>query len=215
MARSPHSAPQPLRGRPTRAESEAIERRLREAAVEAFVTNGFDGTTMEAVAAAAGVTKRTLYAKYPDKEALFAAVIPRALADMPFRGEAFEIPESDVGTALGALARQIVARVVDPEAVKLRRFAMIEAHRLAAHRRVGGELWAASLRSVIDLLATHAGRGEIVVKDLEATADLFVALVAGYPTSLADFGVIQSPKEQARHVDRAVKLFLTGVLPRP
>ena len=94
---------QPLRGRPTQAEALAIEQRLRKAATEAFVENGFDGTTMEAVATAAGITRRTLYAKYPDKQALFAAVIPQALADMPFLGVAIEVPDGDLNYALRQL----------------------------------------------------------------------------------------------------------------
>ena len=206
----------PLRGRPTRAESEAIGRRLREAAVAAFVANGFEGTTMEAVAAAAGVTRRTLYAKYPDKEALFAAVIPRALADMPFRGVAFEVPDGDLRTALRRLAGQIVARLIEPEAVALRRLALREAHRIARLDQVEtADLWSTSLRSVTDLLAAHAGAGAIVADDVEVAADLFLAMVAGSPTMWADFGVFRSPEEGERHIDRAVDLFLTGILPRP
>lgn len=206
---------QPLRGRPTRAESEAIERRLREAAVDAFVTNGFDGTTMEAVAAAAGVTKRTLYAKYPDKQTLFAAVIPRALAEMPFSGAAIDIPDGDIATALRCLGRQIVARLVEPQAVRLRRLAMLEAHRIAAFDQVqGADLWSTSLRSVVGLLAVHAEAGEIVVDDFEVAADLFIAMAAGSPTIWADFGVFRSPAEEERHVDHAVDFFLSGILPR-
>lgn len=204
-----------LRGRPTRAGSEAIDRRLREGAVAAFVANGFDGTTMEAVAAAAGVTKRTLYAKYPDKQALFAAVIPQALADMPFQGVAFEVPDGDLEPALRGLARQIVARLIEPQAVSLRRLALLEAHRIAELDQVdSAELWSKSLRSVVDLLAAHAGAGEIVADDLEVAADLFLAMVAGSPTIWADFGVFRSPEDEARHIDRAVSLFLSGILPR-
>jgi TetR/AcrR family transcriptional repressor of mexJK operon len=205
----------PLRGRPTRAESDAIELRLREAAVAAFIASGFDGTTMEAVANAAGVTKRTLYAKYPDKQALFAAVIPRALADMPFRGVAFEVPDGDLETALRALARQIVTRLIDPQAVNLRRLAMLEAERIAELDQVdGADLWSKSLRSVVGLLAAHADAGEVVADDLQVAADLFLAMVAGSPTMWADFGVFRSPEDEARHIDHAVTLFLSGILRR-
>ncbi len=205
----------PLRGRPTRAEAAAIERRLREAAVEAFVANGFDGTTMEAVASAAGVTKRTLYARFADKQALFAAVIPEALADMPFRGVDLDVPDGDVRDVLRAVARQIVARLVEPQAVRLRRLAVLESHRLAGlDPGAGADLWSTSLRAVVEVLATHAEQGAVVAGDLEVAADLFLAMVAGGPTMWADFGVVRSPEEEARHIDGAVDLFLAGVLPR-
>jgi AcrR family transcriptional regulator len=206
---------QPLRGRPTQAEALAIERRLREAAIEAFVDNGFEGTTMEAVAAAAGITKRTLYAKYADKQALFAAVIPRALADMPFLGVAIEVPDGDLTNSLCQLARQIIERLVDPTAVRLRRLAMLEADRIAELDPVeGADMWSTSLLSIVHLLATHAEAGEIVADDLEVAADLFLAMVAGSPTVWADFGLFRSTEELERHIARAVDLFLSGILPR-
>jgi AcrR family transcriptional regulator len=206
---------QVLRGRPTQAEALAIEHRLRAAAIEAFVANGFDGTTMEAVAAAAGITKRTLYAKYADKQALFAGVIPQALADMPFLGVSFDVPDGDLRNALCQLASQIIERLVDPTAVKLRRLAMLEAHRIAELDPVeGADMWSTSLVSIVDLLATHAQAGEIVADDLEVAADLCLAMVAGSPTMWADFGVFRSTEELERHIACAVALFLSGILPR-
>ena len=206
---------QPLRGRPTQAEAVAIERRLREAAIEAFVDNGFEGTTMEAVAAAAGITKRTLYAKYADKQALFAAVIPKALADMPFLGVTIEVPDGDLKNSLRQMASQIIERLVDPKAVRLRRLAVLEADRIAALDPVeGADMWSTSLRSIIHLLAIHAEAGEIVADDLEVAADLFLAMVAGSPTMWADFGLFRSTDDLERHIARAVDLFLSGALPR-
>ncbi len=206
---------QPLRGRPTQAEALAIEQRLREAATEAFVENGFDGTTMEAVATAAGITRRTLYAKYPDKQALFAAMIPQALADMPFLGVDIEVPDGDLNYALRQLARQIIERLVDPTAVRLRRLAMLEADRIAELDPAQGmDMWSASLLSIVQLLASHADAGEIVTEDLEVAADLFLAMVAGGPTKWADYGVFRSAEELEQHIARAVDLFLSGVLLR-
>ena len=206
---------QPLRGRPTQAEALAIEQRLRKAATEAFVENGFDGTTMEAVATAAGITRRTLYAKYPDKQALFAAVIPQALADMPFLGVAIEVPDGDLNDALRQLAGQIIDRLVDPTAVRLRRLAMLEADRIAELDPVQGmDIWSTSLHSIVQLLASHADAGEIVADDLEVAADLFLAMVAGGPTKWADYGVFRSAEELERHIARAVDLFLSGALLR-
>jgi TetR/AcrR family transcriptional regulator, mexJK operon transcriptional repressor len=206
---------QPLRGRPTQAEAAAIEHRLRQAAIEAFVDNGFEGTTMEAVAAAAGITKRTLYAKYADKQSLFAGVIPQALAEMPFLGVAFEIPDGDLGDSLRNIARQIVRRLLDPKAVRLRHLALLEADRIAELDPVeGADMWSMSLQSIVQLLAVHAEAGEIVATDFEVAADLFLAMVAGSPTMWADFGLFRSAEDLDLHIERAIDLFLTGIVPR-
>src|ERR1700761_6717197 len=45
------------------------------AATDIFMRYGFTRTTMNDIAAAAGLTRPTLYQSYPDKEAVFRAVI--------------------------------------------------------------------------------------------------------------------------------------------
>lgn len=201
-------------GRPTRAEAVEIDRRIQTAAVASFVENGFDGTTMEAVAAAAGVTRRTLYSKYHDKEALFVAAVPLALATS-LRGIPLEIPDGSLEEVLRSLARQVIARLVDPQAVKLRRFAMLESARLAAlDEPAGVDIYFDSIRAIAGVLAGHAELDDVAADDLQAASDLFVAMVAGGSTLLADFGVHRTSEQEAHHIDAAVALFLHGVLPR-
>src|SRR5256886_17247022 len=48
-----------------------------DAAFELFLEHGFDGTSMEAVARAAGVTKPVVYDCFPSKEELFTALLRR------------------------------------------------------------------------------------------------------------------------------------------
>lgn len=63
------------RGRPTAESTRLRMAHLLEVAREIFVRRGYRATTMDEVAAAAGVTKRTLYAWHVDKEALFRACV--------------------------------------------------------------------------------------------------------------------------------------------
>lgn len=53
------------------------ETSILDAAVTVFAAEGFDRTTMEAIAARAGTTKPTLYARFGSKEELFAAAVKR------------------------------------------------------------------------------------------------------------------------------------------
>ncbi len=134
---------------------------------------------------------------------------------MPFLGVAIEVPDGHLNIALRRLARQIIERLVDPKAVRLRRLAMLEADRIAALDPVeGADMWSTSLLSVVHLLASYAETGEIAADDLEVAADLFLAMVAGGPTVWADIGLFRSTEELERHIARAVDLFLSGVLPR-
>jgi TetR/AcrR family transcriptional repressor of mexJK operon len=62
-------------GHPTAARVEAINRAILTAARAEFVIFGYEATRMEAIATAAGVSKGTLYGRYPTKEALLRSVI--------------------------------------------------------------------------------------------------------------------------------------------
>ena len=59
-------------GRPKDLEKRAA---ILEAAKRLFTTQGFDGTSMDAIAAAAGVSKLTVYSHFQDKERLFTAAV--------------------------------------------------------------------------------------------------------------------------------------------
>ena len=212
-ASKPAPPSRPRSGRPTRAESAQLEERLRRAALESFLEHGFDGTTMEAVARAAGIAKRTLYARYPDKEALFVDVVPPAIGGWEEPLPDFD-PE-DLTGALLAIGRSAVKRVTHPDLVRLGRVAMQEAARFPQFARSAYTLtWSPRMRAVMALLERHADRGQIVVDDLELAAEHFLSLVSLMPGRLADFGVYRDPDEEERHLQFAVRLFLRGVLPR-
>jgi TetR/AcrR family transcriptional repressor of mexJK operon len=202
-------------GRPTRAEAAKLEDRLRQAAVETFLANGFDGTTMEAVARAAGVTKRTLYAKYPDKRTLFAKVLPWAMSSLRWDDTVADDAGDDLRAALLLIGRAAAARVVDPRVVQLSRIAMTEAHRFPEFAEAAHSMtWSPRHRSVVDLLERHAHLGHVVVPDPELAAEHFLAMVSGFPALLAAYGLRRDPEDEERHIQDAVTLFLSGVLPR-
>ena len=75
-------------------------------------------------------------------------------------------------------------------------------------------MWAGRQRAVTEVLRRYDERGDIKVDDLELAAEHFLAMVEAVPARMADFGVFRSKKQQERHLQYAVKLFLQGVVPR-
>lgn len=67
-------------GRPTLDQASLIEAEILSAATLLFRARGYDATSMEAVASAAGISKRTLYLRYRSKKALIKAVIEDRVA---------------------------------------------------------------------------------------------------------------------------------------
>jgi TetR/AcrR family transcriptional regulator, mexJK operon transcriptional repressor len=67
-------------GRPTAARVETINRIILVEARNEFSKSGYEAARMDNIAAAAGVSKGTLYCRYPTKEALLRAVIAEQVA---------------------------------------------------------------------------------------------------------------------------------------
>jgi AcrR family transcriptional regulator len=61
---------------------DAKSEKILEAAERLFLLNGMRGTTMEAIAREAGVAKPTLYGRFPDKDAVFSAVVAARFAKL-------------------------------------------------------------------------------------------------------------------------------------
>ncbi|BBZ41510.1 TetR/AcrR family transcriptional regulator [Mycobacterium conspicuum] len=203
------------RGRPTQAEAEELHQKLRTAAAATFVKQGYDGTTMEAIARAAGITRRTLYARYPDKRAVFLDVIPWALTLRTAREPDSHRNKDDLALALIAIGRGALARAMDPETLGLTRIAMNESARFPEFALSAQTMtWSARQREVMELLRHHQEAGTIDVDDFEVIAGQFLAMIELMPQRLADFGIYRTKEEGERHLHHAVNLFLRGVLTR-
>jgi AcrR family transcriptional regulator len=112
----------PRRGRPTSVQREMRRRRMLEQSLQVFLAHGYQGSTLEELARASGVTKRTIYTDYGDKEGLFAAMV-ESLAGGISHGPGFS------GETLESLASQIVYRIHSDELVGLHRLVIAESPR--------------------------------------------------------------------------------------
>lgn len=104
----------PRRGRPTAEQSVAIDRTIREAAMQIFLSEGFEGASMEAVAMRAGIPKSTLYKRFPDKRALLRAVLNERVTAWCL-AEREHDPCDDLATRLKRLAADILHHAATPE----------------------------------------------------------------------------------------------------
>jgi AcrR family transcriptional regulator len=202
-------------GRPSPAEAEQIDRDVRDAALALFLERGYEGTTMDAIAQAAGTTKASLYARFDSKESVFSAVL-----DAATRRRDWPIPEppppdlDDLEGALTEIAHAGLARAVHPAMVQLSRIAIAEAARFPelARRAQSNATWARR-DLVVELVQRHAAVGAIVAAEPEILAEHFLAMAVGMPARLASFGIVRDPQTQAHYTRVAVTLFVRGLRP--
>lgn len=109
------------RGRPTADERTRRRGRILDAAVDSFAANGFAGSSLDEIAATAGVTKRTIYTDYGDKAAVFDAAVEREHDRI--RASAIE------GSSLQDVAAELVFVLHSDAAIALHRSVIAEAPR--------------------------------------------------------------------------------------
>jgi TetR/AcrR family transcriptional regulator, mexJK operon transcriptional repressor len=202
-------APEP--GRSARKRQEIVE-----AATTAFLRNGYLGTSMDEIAALAGVSKQTVYKQFADKERLFTEIVLGTIDQVgePFFGGIGALEDTeDLETDLRRLAGQLMVIVKDPRLLQLRRLVIGEAGRFPELGRTyyerGPGRSAEKLASQFEVLAE---RGLLRLDDPRLAAQYFNWLVLSIPLNQAMFSVDLdfSPAELDRYADEAVRIFLAA-----
>jgi TetR/AcrR family transcriptional repressor of mexJK operon len=149
---------------------------------EIFLALGFNAATTDMIQQAAGVSKSTVYSHYPNKEALFTAMVE---AECEYSLETMrKLRFSDKGLEwiLEETARSYLDIVLSPESLALYRVVVAEAPRfpeLARRFYVAGP--GAMNGIVADLLDGATSKNELDFSSVgrDAAAALFVNMVRG------------------------------------
>ena len=181
-----------------------------DAAKRLFVRDGFDGVSMDQIAAEAGVSKLTVYSHFGDKGNLFSEAV-RAHCEESMPAALFEpAPAVPLRERPVAIGHAFVAMVMTPDA--------IAAHRILCAPQVTGSgladrLWAAGPRplqaSFTAMLERRIRAGELDIPDPPRAASHFFTLLKGEPHSQAVHGLPAGDIGSLdAHVDSVVDMFL-------
>ena len=172
----------PKRGRPSAAQVRAIDRAIVEAARKLFFADGYDAVAMEQVAAMAQVSKGTLYARHPSKEALFTAVISALVAEWSQRGaEQDHLLTADIEQRLRHHARTIAGFLFESDVRAVQRLILASHARfpeLARTMHTHGYRYITQV--IVRDLSDDARRNGITLRDPDAVAGMLVSGLAGY-----------------------------------
>lgn len=185
-----------------------------DAAHEIFLREGFDMTSMDAIANEAGVSKQTLYNHFDGKEDLFRAFVRTRCETMSKSFETRfldknESPES----VLTAFGEDILAIILSPDAMRLRRLLQNEGHRHPELAEIfyhqGPDL---TTNRLANYLADQNAQGAMAVREPRIAAEQFIAMLAGHLRIRHLIGLASPPgnAERHRYVANAVQLFLDG-----
>jgi AcrR family transcriptional regulator len=190
---------------------------IRQAAVAAFLRTGYVGTSMDDVAAAAKVSKQTVYKHFGSKEELFVAIIEATVGDV--MDEVFERVGSSqdrhggLEEELLTTGRRLIVLVMQPELLALRRLMTGEASRFPQL----GEVWwrggpARLAAGLTERLEQAVNDGELAIDDVRLAAEQLQWLILSIPLNRAMLcpGQAYSSGELHQYSDAGVRTFLAA-----
>lgn len=211
----PPRSPQQGPGRPKDLEKKAA---ILDAAKRLFPQRGYDGVSMEAIAAEAGVSKLTVYSHFSDKENLFAeAVKCRCEELLPTAVFEADPGAAPIAAALRDIGLAFHALITSDEAVQLHRTL---AARAMTDTGLAKRFYEAGPRRVIEALRGFLDRahaaGILEVADSHRAAAHFFCLLKGehhLQLIVGCCGKLGS-RECRAHIDSVVELFVRAYSPR-
>ncbi|MBP2325249.1 TetR/AcrR family transcriptional repressor of mexJK operon [Kibdelosporangium banguiense] len=196
----------------------ARKRRLiMEAATTLFLRNGYQGTSMDDVAALAAVSKQTVYKNFTDKEGLFSEIIlgVSATVDAFVKLIGDKLHNStDLAKDLPALARQYLHSILRPQVLQMRRLLVGEAARFPDLARTYYERAPERVLTALAPEFQHlAERGLLRVQDPALAAKHFAFLILGIALDKAMFfgdDTGFTTEELDHFADEGVRVFLAA-----
>ena len=177
--------------------AEAKRDAILSSALTVFTRNGYVGTSTDQLAAAASISKQTLYKTFGDKEGLFSALIQ-------FECERIVNPFSPlldqmrvVATAeeaLSLLAEQFARSIMNPDVQQLRRLVIAEATRFP---QLGAAFWERGFLPTLEglgrCLEALSARGLLAVPDPLLAANHFTGMLLWIPSNQTMFASATRP----------------------
>jgi len=187
------------------------------AAAEIFLEGGYLGTSMDEIAAKAGVAKQTVYAHFSNKRDLFIAMVS-ALTNQASDCVHVGIREfregDDPKRYLTDYAVRQLRIVLTPRIVRLRRLVIGEVSRFP---ELGEALYSGgpgrALKSIAAIFERLAACGVVAMRNPSLAASQFNWLVMSAPLNRAMLlgdDAIPSASELRKHAAESVQLFLAA-----
>ena len=182
-----------------------------EAARTTFLAKGFDAASMDQIAMAAGVSKRTVYNRFRSKEELFGAAITETCSNLlPLNVDDIEasLPPQEF---IFALSCAFVRGILAPDALSLRRIAAFEAERTPAIGQAyleHGPQW--MVDEATPILTRLTEKGVFQVTDVREALWQLGALITEPLYTRVLMGAAPDNLEEAidEQVDRGVRAFM-------
>jgi AcrR family transcriptional regulator len=182
-----------------------------EGARQVFLSDGFEGASVDDIAKAAGVSKATLYSYFPDKRFLFMQVARTECARQADHAIETIDMNAPVQMVLYDIAMEIVDFITSQFGKRIFRICVGESDRFP---ELGREFYESGPRLIRNRLAEFfreaAERGELEITDFNLAAEQFHELCKAdlFPRMVFNMTEDFTREEKMRVVNGAVEMFM-------
>ncbi|WP_298300713.1 TetR/AcrR family transcriptional regulator [uncultured Erythrobacter sp.] len=181
------------------------------AASDRFMNEGFAATSIEQVAADAGVSKVTIYNHFGDKRGLFTAAVERECEKMRGYFTLDHMSNGSIRERLFEIAGAMVAFLSRPEMIQFERRIAAETEHEPAVGEAFLETGPWRMKAAFSAWLAHAvAQGELQIDDPDLAAEQLVSLAKGMGDLERRFGAMPSAGATEARIKGAVSVFLAA-----
>jgi AcrR family transcriptional regulator len=201
------------RGRPQLRSDEETGALILEAARYEFSHSGYAATSMESVARRAGVSTKTLYRLFPNKPAVFEAMVAERIDVFVSIVKLRACDGSNVEAALTEALTICADLMLDGEVIALQRVIAGDSDKFPD---IAETFFHKAIRptqtALANWLQVQQKRGTIMLDDADTAAGMLLGMLAMQPLRATMFGHRPAPtkEERAERAATCAKLFLSG-----
>ena len=199
------------RGRPRAGEAELIDSELLDGAFRVFVANGYGGTSMSQIVRMLGISKTTLYSRYPSKAELFRAIIAGQTERLS-ASTALQVDGAWLSLEMGlrAYANRSLEVSLTGELLEVNRLIHSEAVRFPELGEAAAERMRAGIRQISSFVSSCAERDDIPCRDPDGIAEVFIAMMRGWYDNVMLSNRHVSAAARETWVERAVHALVSA-----
>ena len=199
------------RGRPRLDDVAQIDTLLLEVALREFLAEGYGGTSLTRIVKIAGISKTTLYTRYPSKADLFAAICQRQIERFS-AVTALRSPKGplDLASGLEAYGNRTLEISLEGDLFQVNRLIYSECGRFPELGLAAVERTRRGIDDVSIFIQTCADADGLACRDPQAVAEAFIFMLRGWYVDVLLTNRQVSTRERQRWVANAVRVLLAG-----
>ena len=193
-------------GRPTQEDIADIEEKLLAVALQEFQAHGYGAASMTRIVTTAGMSKTTLYSRYPSKEHLFRAILKKQIQRYsPWASLDVDSVSPNLERGLKNYANRTLELSLKNDEVAVNHLIYTEINRFPELGEAAAERTAMGIERVAEFIRKCSQAEDMPCKDPQGIAEVFIHMLRGWYINVMLSNREVTEKQRKQWVNRAVK----------